>query len=251
MNKRSPLESKVKTTMSRSNQASNIETIGMDLGDRYSYFCAMDKGGEIIAEGRVQTTQEAMRRYLENLAPSRIAMECGTHSSWISRLAKELGHEVIVANARELRKIHQNDRKNDRADAEILARIARFDPSLMAPIEHRNERMQADLAVIRARDALISARTKCVNSVRGQIKAIGGARLPKCSTHSFADKALDHIPAALQDALRPLIAAVAALSEQITQYDQKVAHLAAEKYPQTVLLTSIAGVGALTAVTFT
>src|SRR5882724_11312813 len=171
MTKRSKAEPKVKT-MFRSDQVSDQETIGLDIGDRYSHFCAMNKSGEIIAEGRVQTTQEAMRRYFESLALSRIAMECGTHSSWISRQAKEFGHEVIVANARELRKIHQNDRKNDRADAEILARMARFDPSLMAPIEHRSELMQADLAMVRARDALVSARTKCVNSVRGQVKAM-------------------------------------------------------------------------------
>jgi transposase len=129
----------------------------------------MNEGGEIIAEGRVQTTPEALQRYFGSLAPSRIAMECGTHSAWISRLAEELGHETIVANARELRKIHQNDRKNDKADAEILARMARFDPSLMAPIEHRSAPMQADLAMIRARDALVAARTKCVNSIRGQV----------------------------------------------------------------------------------
>lgn len=250
MTKGSEVVSKVKTTTEHvSAETSGQQTVGMDLGDRFSYFCVLAADGEIVAEGRVPTTPTAIRRYLESLPTCRIAMECGTHSPWISRIAEELGHHTLVANARELRKIHQNDRKSDRTDAEILARMARFDPDLMAPIEHRSKQMQADLAVIRARDALVGARTKCVNSVRGQIKAMG-ARLPKCSTHSFASKMLEHIPAELQDALLPLLAAIAALSEQIAQYDRKIEALATKQYPQAALLTPIVGVGALTAVTF-
>jgi transposase len=98
---------------------------------------------------------------------------------------------VIVANPRELRKIHQSDRKNDRSDAQVLARMARFDPQLLAPITHRSAAMQNDLAVVRARDVLVRARTQCVNAVRGLVKTAGG-RLTTCSTESFARKAAGH-----------------------------------------------------------
>jgi transposase len=107
----------------------------LDLGDQHCYFCVLDQDGKMISEGKVVTTPDALGKYFSTVAPSRIAMETGTHSGWVSRLAATYKHEVIVANARELRKIHQSDRKNDRADARILARMARFDPELLSPIQ--------------------------------------------------------------------------------------------------------------------
>ena len=83
----------------------------------------------------------------------------------------------------------------------------------------------------------------------GQIKAIGGARLPKCSTHSFATAALDHVPVELHAALTPLIATISNLSEQIRHYDRSIEALAKE-YPATNVLRQVSGVGALTALTF-
>jgi transposase len=224
-------------------------TIGMDLGDQYCYTCMLDADGNVVSEGKTTTSQDALRKYFSRLAPSRIAMESGTHSGWISRLATASGHEVIVANPRELRKIHQSDRKNDRADAQILARMARFDPELLAPIQHRSAPMQADLAMIRARDVLVRARAQCVNSARGLVKAMGG-RLPKCSTTSFATKSLEHLPEELRSALEPMIETIKSLTEQIRRYDQRIEEIAAERYPQTQHLEQITGVGTLTALAF-
>src|SRR6185436_12486460 len=94
------------------------EIMGLDLGDRYSQFCSVSRQGEIVERGRMATTTTAMRKQFERRVPTRIALEAGTHSPWVSRLLEELGHEVLVANARKLRMIYQSDSKNDRADAE-------------------------------------------------------------------------------------------------------------------------------------
>ena len=193
-------------------------TIGLDLGDQRCYFCVLDQDGNMISEGKVVTTPDALGKFFSTQAFSRLAATCK--------------HEVIVANARELRKIHQRDRKNDRADARILARMARFDPELLSPIQHRSAPMQADLATIRARDVLVRARTQCVNSARGLVKAMGG-RLPKCSTPSFANKSIEHLPEELRDALQPMIKVIESLTEQIRQYDRQIEQLAKERYPQT------------------
>src|SRR5437763_5699589 len=80
---------------------------------------------------------------------SRIALEIGTHSPWISRLLSELGHEVIVANARKVRLIGESRKKDDRIDAQTLARLARIDPQLPYPVKHRSVQAQADLMTIR------------------------------------------------------------------------------------------------------
>jgi hypothetical protein len=93
-------------------------TAGLDLGDRYSYLCFIDtQNGEVVEEGRLRTTPEALRRRFVSEPSLRIAMETGTHSPWVSRLLEECGHEVLVANARKLRLIYANKRKTDQIDA--------------------------------------------------------------------------------------------------------------------------------------
>ena len=78
----------------------------------------------------------------------------------MSRLLEECGHEVLVANARKIWLIYGDKRKTDRLDAQKLARLARLDPSLLYPIEHRGEDAQAHLALIHSRDALVRSRTQ-------------------------------------------------------------------------------------------
>jgi transposase len=109
-------------------------TIGLDLGDRWSFYCVLNGAGEVILEAKVTTSPEAMRDIFEKMPRSRVALETGTHSPWVSRLLSELGHEAIVAHARNVRLIGQSRRKDDRADAQALARLARIDPRLLSPI---------------------------------------------------------------------------------------------------------------------
>ena len=93
-------------------------TAGLDIGDKYSYLCLLDQeSGEIIEEGRLITTPEALRRRFASEPSLRIAIETGTHSPWVSRLLEKCGHEVLVANARKLRLIYSNKRKTDEVDA--------------------------------------------------------------------------------------------------------------------------------------
>jgi transposase len=205
----------------------------------------------VIEEGRLRTTPEALGQRFEGCEPMRIAIEVGTHSPWVSRLLEERGHQVLVANARKVRLIHQNKHKTDKIDAENLARLARVDPKLLAPLKHREENTQAHfLALLRSREALVQARTQLVNHVRGSVKAFSGARLPKCSTPTFHKKAAPQIPQELEEVLRPVLETIASLTEQIKEYERKLEALAEEHYPQTKLLRQVRGVGPLTALTF-
>lgn len=236
--------------MSNDNKEQPKMTAGLDLGDKYSYLCLLDTAsGEVVEEGRLRTTAEALGQRFEGCQPMRIAIEVGTHSPWVSRLLEERGHEVLVANARKLRLIHQNKHKTDKIDAENLARLARVDPKLLAPLKHREKHTQAHLALLRSREALVEARTRLVNHVRGSVKAFG-ARLPKCSTHSFHKKAAPQIPEELEEVLRPVLETIALLSERIKDYERKLEALAEEHYPETKLLRQVRGVGPLTALAF-
>ena len=225
-------------------------TAGVDLGDKYSYLCLIDThSGEVIEEGRLRTSPEALRRRFASEQPMRVAVETGTHSPWVSRLLRECGHEVLVANSRKLRLIYANKRKTDEVDAENLARLARLDPKLLCPVAHRGEDSQAHLAIIRSRQALVDCRTQLVNHVRGAVKSFGH-RLPKCPARSFHNRAPEHIPEALSPALEPILEQIASLTGHIRQYDRQLETLSEEHYPQTQLLRQVEGIGPLTALCF-
>ena len=113
-------------------------TVGRDLGDRSSWYCVLDEAGQIQLEQRVRTNAKALREVFGAVPRSRIALETGTHSPWISRLLSDLEHEVIVAHARKVRLIGESRKKDDRLDAQALARLARIDPALLSPVKHRS-----------------------------------------------------------------------------------------------------------------
>ena len=170
-----------------------LMTAGVDLGDNYSYLCLIDQhSGEVMEEGRLRPTPEALRRrFASHERPLRIVIETGTHSPWVSRLLKECGHEVLVANARKLRLIYANKRKTDEVDAENLGRLARLDPKLLYPLKHRGEDSQAHLAIIRSRQALVGSRTQLVNHVpkersspSGPACQVPGQELPQQSARA-------------------------------------------------------------------
>jgi transposase len=217
-------------------------TIGLDLGDRNSWYCVVDEAGQIRLEQRVRTNAKALREVFGAMPRSRIALEIGTHSPWISRLLSELGHEVIVANARKVRLIGESRKKDDRLDAQTLARLARIDPELLYPVKHRSAQAQADLMMIRARAGLVRARTGLVNTARGLAKSYG-ERLRGCNVRNMNPEKAERLSPELQAALEPLLNAIESLSERIE-------NLAQQSYPQVALLKQIKGVGTLIALTF-
>src|SRR5712691_4567574 len=183
-------------------------TVGLDLGDRFSQIAVLDAGGELVEESRVATTEPALRQRFSGCPRMRIALETGTHSPWVSRVLKECGHEVIVANSRKLRLIYENPNKDDRVDALYLARLARVEPALLSPVQHRGASAQKDLALLRSRDALVAARTQLINHARGLVKSVG-SRLPACSSPAFAKKVLGSLPESVQPGLLPVVEMVA------------------------------------------
>jgi transposase len=224
-------------------------TIGMDLGDNTSRYCVLDEQGEIVREASVVTKKKPMLQKFAALKRCRIAIEVGTHSPWVSRLLKGLGHEVIVANARQVKLISASSRKDDRLDAQTLARLARADPQLLRPIQHRSEKAQGHLTVIRVRAALVEARTSLVNTARGLAKATG-ERLVKCDTDQLRAERMEGLRAELREALEPLIKEIESLTEKIHASDRKIEQMARAEYPETALLQQVSGVGTLIALTF-
>ena len=224
------------------------ETIGVDLGDKVSHYAILNEEGVVIEEGHFRNTVESIAKHFGKMGQARVALEVGTQSAWISREFAQLGHEVIVANARELKWITSSDTKNDSNDAVKLARLARADRNLLAPVEHRTAEQQAELAVIRARDALVRSRTLLINTARSVAKGFG-LRLPATITGTFGERALANLPAHLHPALSALLEQIDGLSLKIRDYDQRIAEVAA-RHPEAERLASVPGVGTLTATAF-
>ena len=179
------------------------------------------KPAQIQREQRVRTTAKALQEVFGAMPRSRIALEIGTHSPWISRLLSELGHEVIVANARKVRLIGESRKKDDRLDAQTLARLARIDPELLCPVKHRSAQAQADLMMIRARAGLVRARTGLVNTARGLAKTYG-ERLRGCNVRNMNPEKAEGLSPELQAALEPLLAGIESLSERIGEYNERI-----------------------------
>jgi transposase len=145
--------------------------------------------------------------------------------------------------------IGESRRKDDRFDARTLARLARIDPELLGPVQHRSRKAQADLTVIRARAGLVRARTSLINTARGLTKSYG-ERLRGCSPRKMNRELAEKLSPELQSALQPLLDEIESLSERIREYNDRVQQIAQESYPEVARLEQVKGVGTLIALTY-
>ncbi len=224
-------------------------TIGVDLGDRYSEVCVLNADGEVEQRLRIATTSQAMQRAFASLPKARVVLEAGTHSPWLSRLLEALGHEVIVANPRQVPLIGKSISKDDERDAELLARLGRVDPKLLAPIRHRGPKVQHDRALIQVRASLVEMRTMLINQMRGLVKA-QGERLPKCSAESFAKQARARLEGERFLGQELLLRQIESLSASLRELDGTIERMCQEDYPETQQLRQISGVGPITSLTY-
>jgi transposase len=223
-------------------------TVGLDLGDRYSYYCMINEDGEVFEEGRIRTNEEGLQRQFQENGGWRIAMEAGVHSPWVSRKLGAWGHQVIVANPRQIPALTETDSRNDRNDAENLARFAYCDPRLLKPIEHRSVERQRDLNLLKVRDTLVRARTMMINSLRGLVKS-EGRRLPSCDADYFASRVELFIPAGLREVSRPMLAQIQQVTQHIQDLEKQIKKLG-DGYPEIGLLQTAQGVGPIIAAAY-
>jgi len=227
----------------------NAAFVGCDLSDKMAEICVLDGNGAVIEAKRVQTTRVGLVKALKGYRCARVAIEAGTHSRWVEEVLSAAGHQVVVANPRQVQLIWGRRKKTDRSDAMLLARLARVDVTLLAPVQHRSRGAQANLAVLRSRDLLVSLRTKLVNHVRGLLKQFG-IRVENCSTPAFGKHAKAVIPADLRAALDPVLKTLVAVNEQIAVSDRGIEALVSRS-STAQKLGEVDGVGPITALAFT
>jgi transposase len=235
--------------MKQKQKKSGQVTIGLDLGDRRHRFCVLDEEGGILEEGSVRNERVELGGLAGRYAGGLVVMEAGCHSPWISRYLQEQGSRVLIANPRKLRAIYQHERKSDRRDAQMLARIGRLDPALLYPVKHGSEEAQQDLLRIKLRDSLVRARVAVINSVRFTLKSLGYT-VGNPSSERFHKVVTATLPPGLCQMIAPSVQALAELSVRIKVLESEIRTLAQSKYPQAAQLQQIPGVGPLTALYF-
>ncbi len=115
-------------------------TVGLDVGDKRTHFCALDSDRKVVARGSFLTTRAHLVTALAPFAGAKVVLEAGSQSPWMSRVLRERGHEVQVADPRRVALISKDPRKTDRRDAEVLSRMASAMPDLLGSVHHRGSR---------------------------------------------------------------------------------------------------------------
>jgi transposase len=231
------------------NDIGKFASVGIDLGDLVGFYVCLDENGQAVKRGQVGMTVVAFEKEFRGLKPTRMAIEVGAQSRWVSKQLRAMGHEVIVANPRQVKLISASQSKSDPNDAMLLARLARVDATLLAPVEHRGEDEQKDLAAIRARALLVGQRVALMNAVKGVGKEFG-IRLPSATSEKYVERTMERLPERLRVSLAGQFGMIVALSEQIADYDELIEGIAEKRYPAAARLRSVPGVGTLTALTF-
>jgi len=225
-----------------------MEYCGIDLHAEYSQICILDEDGEVMETSRVRTSRKALERFFGR-DRMRLVMEAGGSSPWVSRLLDSLGHEVVVCSPRRVRLIAESKLKNDRVDAEVLARLVRLDPDFLQPIQHRSEEAQVLRANLKVRSAMVEARTKWINTVRGLLRSFG-YKVSGKAPHTFADRVDQmELPPELRAVLEPLLEQLDLLSGEITRRNDHLEEMVKE-LPEVEHLREIPGVGPVVATYF-
>jgi len=226
-----------------------VYTIGMDLGDRSHHYCVLDhSSGEVIKEGTVMNDRLGLEEFFRKYPHSRVIMECGMQSPWISRFIRNLGAEVIVANPRKVKAIYKAERKSDKRDAVMLARIGRVDVELLFPIKHGSEEAQKEMLAIKMRDALVRQRVSLINTIRFTLKSLG-LRVKCTDTRAFHKRAYQEIPQEHLEVFTPLLDLLEGYTDQIKRYQKQFDEIA-ENNEITQRLMQIRGIGSITALAF-
>lgn len=221
--------------------------IGLDVGDVRSHACVVDSTKRVVEEFSLPTTRAGFERKFRR-PRCRIILEVGPHSRWLEKHLEELGHAVLVVDARKVELIAKSTHKSDRRDARTLAHLGAGVPELLGEVIHRSEQAQADLSVLLTRSRLVDLRTQCINRVRGVLKS-WGVQVPALSSRAFHRKLAGLVPPLLEPALLPLLDELLSLNLRIVRLDDEIEAIAM-RYPVCERLRKVGGVGLLTSLAF-
>lgn len=138
--------------------------IGVDHHKQASVMTIVDKDGRELKNGRVLNLREGVKRFLEGYHPFTAVLEAGRSSYVMADLLRELGGEVKMANALQVKAIAHARIKTDKRDSRTLAHLLRAD--LIPEVYQRGERNRQAQRVMRLRAYWVAKQTEKKNKIR-------------------------------------------------------------------------------------
>ena len=225
-----------------------MQHIGIDLGKTSSQVCILTEEGDLV-ERRITTTRQSLTRLFSEREPSRVLIEASTESEWVAQHLEEMGHEVIVAdpNFAPMYATRSKRVKTDRRDALCLAEACRLGAYRRAHRTSPEQRQRRQMLCVR--EALVRTRARYISIIKALVRQTG-ERIQTRDSLRFAEKVramslAEDLPATIA----PLLEVMRSLNEQITALDEQLKALV-KRDPLINRLTSVPGVGAVTATNF-
>ncbi len=223
-----------------------MDHVAIDLGARKSQICVRSAEGQIVEEKRWETAR--LREFLETRPPSRVVVETCAEAFGVVEVARALGHETRVVPATLVKTLGVGARrtKTDQRDARALSEVScRIDlPTVHVPKAESRERK----TMCGMRDALVGARTKVINTVRGWLRG-QGRHLSAGSRATFTKRVRAVCDGQPPSYVERQLLVIEALTAQITEADDEV-QCWAEADETCQRLMTVPAVGSLTALRF-
>jgi transposase len=220
-----------------------MNIIGCDFHPSYQQFAMVDTETGELREGRLEHEQGEARRFYQALAGQtvRVGIEAVGNSQWFERLLAEMGHELWIGDAAQIRRLVVRQQKTDRRDAKHILDLlldGRF-PRLWVPSPPMRDVRQ----LLRHRQKLVEIRTQVKNQLQ-HLALNQGVRRKSRLWSKQGRAVLEQLPLAGWTARRrdDLLAMLDRLEQQVGELDDAV-RAEAEQRPEVRLLMTHPGVG--------
>src|SRR6266480_3742443 len=208
----------------------------------------MNQAREVLAEAKVPTKEGALRDFFHRREKARVVFEAGPHALWVSELLSALGHEPVVCHPRRVRLIAESRNKNDRVDAELLARLSLSDLELIRPIQQRSRSTLEQRSVVRSRAVLVETQKRLRTMLRGLIKPFG-VQLPAGKKRALTQAASAELPELARQSVDAILNILHSIANQIGVLNDAIEQLTRD-HPTVRRLQTIPGVGSLVALSY-
>jgi len=246
-----PTDAPTRSTGAKSNGAqgrSTMRNVALDLGSKVIAFCEVANGA-VVRRSKVGSLETLAPLLGPEQPPARVAIEACREAWFVHRMLSDWGNEVLLVDTTRTKQIGigGHRRKNDRIDAELLARaVERGGIPLAHLLSPQRQELRRQLSV---RRALIETRTQYVTTIRG-IGREYGSPLPACDAEDFVARMRKKpLRADIAAVVDPLVTLLATLEVQLFAVEQRLAALS-DSEPVIAQLTTTPGVGRIVAASF-
>jgi transposase len=226
-----------------------MKIIGCDFHTRQQQIAMLDQATGELVERQLQHENGEARKFYEQLAgPVIVGIEATGYTRWFEQMLSELGHDLRVGDAAEIRATVVRRQKNDRLDAAHILKLLveeRF-PRIWMPTAAERDLRQLVLHRVK----LVQMRTKVMNQLHALAMGqglcrkkklwskVGKAELQALPLEPWASRRRKDLLELLDQLEKP----IAELSEEVEEQ--------ARAHPAAARLMTHPGVGPLTSLSF-